>query len=137
MTYKETLDRLINIQAKASDDADAAALDIAIGTLKSKYADLPDDFDPESLTDKDKGDLLDALETIKDALLQGGPVKQERYVWAVTYWVGGEEPVVTTFDNQEVANKCYRVFKETYGNCCVDRCPVYHQFNVTGSGGEE
>ena len=49
-------------------------------------------------------------------------------VYVVTYWDNGLEPVVTVFDNQENAEKCYSFFVNRHSGCCVDEVPVYSNF---------
>ena len=51
-------------------------------------------------------------------------------VWIVTYWDKGDEPVVTPFDNQEAATKCYEYFKTIHDGCCLDECTIFHKFNI-------
>ena len=53
-------------------------------------------------------------------------------VYVVTYWDNGVEPVVTVFDNQENAEKCYSFFIKEHDGCCVDEVPVYKHFGKTG-----
>ena len=31
-------------------------------------------------------------------------------VWSVIYWDNGEEPIISLFDNEEAARKCYEYF---------------------------
>lgn len=62
------------------------------------------------------------------------------YVWVVTYWDIGVEPVITVFNNEVVANDFYNYSKNHFHVCCLDRCPVYSTFKVTGivaEGGKE
>lgn len=49
-------------------------------------------------------------------------------IWIVTYWDSDSEPVVTAFNNEEAANKCYEYFKKEHYGCCLDECPVYSTF---------
>lgn len=51
-------------------------------------------------------------------------------IYVVTYLDDGE-PVVTLFDNQEAANKCYQYLKNYYTVCCVDECEVCSSFVVS------
>lgn len=53
-------------------------------------------------------------------------------VFIVTYWDNGLEPVVTAFDNQENAEKCYSFFIKSHSGCCIDKVPVYSHFGKTG-----
>lgn len=53
-------------------------------------------------------------------------------VYVVTYWDDGLEPVVTVFDNQENAEKCYSFFVRRYSGCCIDEVPIYSHFGKTG-----
>ena len=53
-------------------------------------------------------------------------------VYVVTYWDNEVEPVVTVFDNQENAKKCYSYFKKEHDGCCIDEVPVYKHFGKTG-----
>lgn len=52
-------------------------------------------------------------------------------VYCVTYWDDSEEPVVTIFDNEEAANKCYDYFKMHHEGCCIDSCEIYSSFSIT------
>ncbi len=49
-------------------------------------------------------------------------------IWIVTYWESDRVPVVTAFNNEEAANKCYKYFKKEHYKCCLDECPVYSTF---------
>ena len=49
-------------------------------------------------------------------------------VYVVTYWDNGLEPVVTVFDNQENAEKCYSFFIKRHNGCCIDEVPIYSHF---------
>ena len=53
-------------------------------------------------------------------------------VYVVTYWDDGLEPVVTVFDNQENAEKCYSFFIKRHSGCCIDEVPVYSNFGKKG-----
>ena len=52
----------------------------------------------------------------------------DKTVFVVTYWDVGLEPVITVFDNQENAEKCYLFFKGKHDGCCMDEVPVYKHF---------
>ena len=49
-------------------------------------------------------------------------------IWIVTYWDKDVEPVVTAFNNKEVAEKCYKHFAGCHEGCCIDKCKVYSNF---------
>jgi len=50
-------------------------------------------------------------------------------IWIVTYWDFFDgEPVVTAFNNKEVANKCYEYVKKHHNGCCLDECLIYSIF---------
>lgn len=53
-------------------------------------------------------------------------------VYVVTYWDDGLEPVVTVFDNQENAEKCYSFFIKRHSGCCIDEVPIYSNFGKKG-----
>ena len=53
-------------------------------------------------------------------------------VYIVTYWDNGVEPVVTAFDNQENAEKCYSFFIKRHDGCCIDEVPIYSHFGKKG-----
>lgn len=53
-------------------------------------------------------------------------------IWVVTYWEFGTEPVVTAFNNEEAAIKCYDYFKKCYDECRLDECPIYSIFSEKG-----
>ena len=52
-------------------------------------------------------------------------------VYVVTYWDDVLEPVITVFDNQENAEKCYSFFVKRHSGCCVDEVPIYSKFLIT------
>lgn len=55
-------------------------------------------------------------------------------VWVVSYYNEGEAPVVTVFDNEDAAVKCYNAFL-TFGKhkkVDCDECSVYKTFTVNG-----
>lgn len=53
-------------------------------------------------------------------------------VWIVTYIENeGEEPIVTAFDNEEAAKKCFDHFRSKYVTY-IDCAPVYHNFLIIG-----
>lgn len=54
------------------------------------------------------------------------------YVWVVTYWDCNTAPVVTVFDNEVVANEFYNYSKNLFHVCCLDKCPIYSAFKITG-----
>ena len=54
-------------------------------------------------------------------------------VWIVTYWDNNQEPIVTAFDNEYNANKCYLYFKSTHVNCIMDKTYLYNKFSVSTS----
>ena len=54
-------------------------------------------------------------------------IKNE-FIWIVTYWDFGNDPVVTAFNNEETANRCYKYFKKHHELCCLDKCPIYSHF---------
>lgn len=55
-------------------------------------------------------------------------------IYVVTYWDFTEdikeEPVVTVFDNEEAAKKCYEHFKKYYSACVLDETLLYSSFEV-------
>lgn len=55
-------------------------------------------------------------------------------VWVVSYYDEGEAPVVTVFDNEVAAVKCYNAFL-TYGHhkkVDCDECQIYKTFTMNG-----
>ena len=47
-------------------------------------------------------------------------------IFVVTYKDNDcDEPVVTAFDNEEAANKCYEYFKTIHDAAWLDTCPLY------------
>ena len=52
--------------------------------------------------------------------------------WSVIYWDEGEEPIISLFDNEEAARKCYEYFKTNHDGCCIDKCNIFSDF-LTGS----
>lgn len=54
--------------------------------------------------------------------------------WVVTCYssTGRSEPIVTVFNNEEAAKKCYDYFtcsmSLSYWKICIDRCEVYNEF---------
>lgn len=48
----------------------------------------------------------------------------EQYVWVVTYWDEGCEPVVTVFNNQKAAQQCHYCFSLEH-NCCIDKAQIF------------
>ena len=52
----------------------------------------------------------------------------DKMIFIVTYWDNGLEPVVTAFNNQVSAEKCYSYFKKEHDGCCIDKVPVYKHF---------
>lgn len=78
--------------------------------------------------------FIPTKEECEEIFLGGlGKIKMKRNkVFVVTYWDNGVEPVVTVFDNQENAEKCYSFFKGKHDGCCVDEVPVYKHFGETG-----
>ena len=56
----------------------------------------------------------------------------DKKVFIVTYWDNGLEPVVTVFDNQENAEKCYSFFVKRHSGCCIDEVPIYKHFGKAG-----
>lgn len=55
--------------------------------------------------------------------------EREQFIWIVTYWdFDSSEPVVTAFNNEETANKCYKYFKNCHSFCYLDKCPIYSRF---------
>lgn len=50
-------------------------------------------------------------------------------IWIVTYWDIDSEPVVTAFNNEEAANKCYKYFKQCHDGCCLDECSICSTFS--------
>ena len=52
----------------------------------------------------------------------------DKMIFIVTYWDNGLEPVVTAFNNQVSAEKCYSYFKKEHDGCCIDEVPVYKHF---------
>ena len=56
--------------------------------------------------------------------------------WSVIYWDEGEEPVISLFDNEEAARKCYEYFKLNRDGCCIDECNIYSDFLVGSKGGD-
>lgn len=58
-------------------------------------------------------------------------------VWVVSCYDEGKAPVVTVFDNEQAAMKCYdnlRFFLnyDKHVKVCIDKAPVYQSF--TGNG---
>ena len=51
-------------------------------------------------------------------------------VWSVIYWDEGEEPIISLFDNEEAARKCYEYFKPNHDGCCIDKCSIFSNFLV-------
>lgn len=51
-------------------------------------------------------------------------------VYVVTYLDNDSEPVVTVFDNQENAEKCYSFFVKRHSGCCIDKVPIYSNFSI-------
>ena len=47
------------------------------------------------------------------------------YVWIVTYWEPGEEPVVAAFSNEEAAQSCYNYFVIEHTGACIDKVRVF------------
>lgn len=42
-----------------------------------------------------------------------------------------KEPIVTVFDNEEAARKCFEYFKKLDTKIvCLDKCPIYKTFTV-------
>ena len=54
------------------------------------------------------------------------------HVWVVTYWDFDTESVVTVFNNEVVAINCYNYFEKFHNVCCLDKCPIYSTFKITG-----
>lgn len=54
----------------------------------------------------------------------------EQYVWVVTYWDEGMEPVVTVFNNQKAAQECYSCFSLEH-NACIDKAFIYSSVSFT------
>lgn len=48
-----------------------------------------------------------------------------QYVWVVTYWDTGSEPVVTVFNNPHAANMSKEFFEKHHDGVCVDHVPIY------------
>lgn len=59
-------------------------------------------------------------------------MKQKIWVWVVTYWDKGKEPIVTVFDNRKAAEYCYMAFKDSHDGCCIDETMLYHSFTIVG-----
>ena len=52
-------------------------------------------------------------------------------IFVVTYVDSNcDEPVVTVFDNEDSANKCYMYFKTIYSAVWLDKCPLYSKFTI-------
>lgn len=45
-------------------------------------------------------------------------------VWSVIYWDKDEEPIISLFNNEEAARKCY----ENHNGCCIDKCNIFSNF---------
>lgn len=60
--------------------------------------------------------------------------RQRRQVWVVSYYDDGKAPVVTVFDNERAAEKCYVWFLNTGGHTKVDldEVCVYKSFTLNG-----
>jgi len=56
---------------------------------------------------------------------------QSNTVWIVTYWDNGDEPVVSPFNNEDAARKCYEYFKTCHDGCCIDKCDIFSNFSLT------
>ena len=50
------------------------------------------------------------------------------YVYVVTYQDVAKEPVITVFNNEEAANKCYMAFVLEHDNAWIDSAPIYSRF---------
>lgn len=48
-----------------------------------------------------------------------------QYIWIVTYWDVGSEPVVTAFNNPHAANMCKDYFAKHYDGVCIDHVQIY------------
>ena len=55
-------------------------------------------------------------------------------VCVVSYYDDGDAPVVTVFDDNLAAERCYTWFLNTGGHTKVDidEVPIYHSFTVNG-----
>jgi hypothetical protein len=56
--------------------------------------------------------------------------KPNKKMWIVSYYDRNQDPVVTPFDNQTSATKCYKFFLGKHDHVCIDECPVYTNFTV-------
>ncbi len=56
--------------------------------------------------------------------------QQQKKIWVVTYWDKGEEPIVTVFNNRKAAEYCYKAFKDSHVECCIDETMLYHSFTI-------
>lgn len=54
------------------------------------------------------------------------------YVYVVTYQDGTDEPVITVFNNEENAEKCYGLFSTQHDKAWIDRAPIYSQILTDG-----
>lgn len=54
----------------------------------------------------------------------------EKYVWIVTYWNIGTEPIVTAFDNEDAAQIFYEYFKEQSLGICIDKAKIYSKVTI-------
>ena len=52
------------------------------------------------------------------------------HVYVVTYWDNGEEPVLTAFNNEDVAGDCFKYFRKQHDGCCFDTLPIYSKFRA-------
>lgn len=57
-------------------------------------------------------------------------------VYIVSYWSYGRPPVVTAFDDEDAANRCYECFSAWHDGCSIDKVPVYSHFSENGEFSE-
>lgn len=55
-------------------------------------------------------------------------------VFAVTYYDDGEDPVVTLFDNEPAARKCFDYFCGEHDRVNIDAAPIFTAFIIDPEG---
>ena len=50
-------------------------------------------------------------------------------IWIVSYFCNGI--VVTAFENEDAAKKCFEYFSKKYKYAEIDKAPVFKHFNCT------
>lgn len=48
--------------------------------------------------------------------------------WVVTYYDIGSDPIVTCFDNEDAAMKCYEHFLGKHDRVDIDKCMIFKNF---------